>query len=93
MKTARFVITKRAVFVFYMHLSLGLAGSEFVYAACDSILTAFPVLKRRTEFETLEESVKIGFLKPQTFADFMNRHIGFAQKPCGLVEAVLIHKI
>lgn len=64
MKTTRFVITKRAVFVFYMHLSLGLAGSEFVYAACDSIFAVFAVLKRRTEPETLEKTVKIGFFKP-----------------------------
>lgn len=64
MKATRFVITKRAVFVFYMHLSLGLAGSEFVYAARDSVLTVFAVLKRRTESESLEKTVKIGFFKP-----------------------------
>ena len=51
-------------FRFFMHLSLGRAGSEFVYAARDSIFAVFAVLKRRTESETLEESVKIGFLKP-----------------------------
>ena len=64
MKTTRFVITKRAVFAFYMHLSLGRAGSEFVYAARDSIFAVFAVLKRRTEPETLEKTVKIGFFKP-----------------------------
>ena len=51
-------------FRFFMHLSLGLAGSEFVYAACDSIFAVFAVLKRRTEPETLEKTVKIGFFKP-----------------------------
>ena len=51
-------------FRFFMHLSLGLAGSVFAYTARDSVLTVFAVLKRRTEPDTLEKTVKIGFFKP-----------------------------